>query len=733
MIPVDLETCADEPIRIPGTIQPHGALLIVDPPGGRVLAASANAPAVLGMAKDVAESGLPPAVLADLATVADEAGASRHQFLSGPGGPLDLIAHRRDDLLLIEAEPAPPDRDPWAAWNLLDTSTLQAQTDADALCRTAAALVRKVSGFDRVMIYRFDDDGHGTVIAESREAEVDSYLGQHFPASDIPAQARALYLENGIRVIPDANYVPVPLVPAEHPDTGAPFDLSFAGLRGISPIHLEYLANMGVRASASISLTHHGRLWGLIACHHHAPKPLSFDRRRVLAHLGQATSLALTPLVDLADSRHQVHQAAIGQTLLARLVEAGDPAAQLFDSSPGPGDLIASGGVCLALDGDLIGQGARPPDPAIRAVLAHAAETLDREGVFTSSALGRELPALAGHEDTAAGVLVARIPAGEGGADALLWFRPEEIQVRDWAGDPSKAAGWDGNGGRLSPRKSFETWQEIRRGRSRAWRTSDHTAARTLALGLAASQARQRHILQQTNAELARLNANLEEFAYAASHDLQAPLRKIEFFADALNRSLGPRLAGDDAELLTRMGQATRRMRQLVEDLLAYSRVVRTGVEGPVDLNPVVGEVLDDLDVLLRDSGSTVVVAPDLPTVMAAPTLMKQVFQNLLTNAIKFARPGTPPRVAVTACAGPHGPRVTVADQGVGIRPDLIPRIFRPFERLGTLKDVEGSGIGLAVVRKAMETMGGQVQAESDGENGTRFHLDFPAPGPPRR
>ena len=298
---IDLSNCDREPIHIPGSIQPHGILLAVDPATSRVLQVAGDTESILGRTID--------AILDR--TIADVVGAHpASQINPGRGTPkpaylgsfalpgntsrlLDWTGHGRDGILVLEIEPSST-RAQTAAAMLAQvretTAEFERALDLPRLLKCATVEARRLTGFDRVMIYRFLDDGAGSVVAEDKIDGLDPFLHHHYPASDIPKQARALYLQNLIRVIPDANYTPAPLVPAHNPHTNAPLDMSECVLRSVSPIHLQYLKNMGVTASMSVSIVVDGALWGLMAFHHASPKPVPYELREVCKHVVQILS-----------------------------------------------------------------------------------------------------------------------------------------------------------------------------------------------------------------------------------------------------------------------------------------------------------------------------------------------------------------------------------------------------------------------------------------------------------
>ncbi|SEP20590.1 SpoIIE family protein phosphatase [Trujillonella endophytica] len=477
-----LARCADEPIAVPGAIQPHGALLAVTEPDLAVVVASANAGALFGAepAGRTLADLLGPAELDRLRTgLAGDLAELNPLRLDLPGGAVDLVAHRADGLLITEWEPLAGAAEAGPAWHRRLPAVLQRLSGAGGLAALTGVLardVRDLTGFDRVMVYRFDRDWNGEVVAEDRRADLEPFLGLWFPAADIPAQARALYATQWLRLIPDAGYARVPLEPAIVPGTGRSLDLSDAGLRSVSPVHLEYLANMGVVASMSVSLIDRGRLWGLIACHHYAgPRRPSAADRVAAEFLGRTASLLLHTAVDAGETHDVVGVAQRSADLVAAVGRAGrTPLPALTDGGdagrPTVLDLLPAGGAAVRLDGRLRLLGATPPAERVGPLV----EGLLAAGTPVTDALPRALPGAADLAGTAAGVLAVGLGAG----DFLAWFRPETPREVTWGGNPHEKE--IAPGGRLSPRRSFEAWTEVVRGTARPWRAHEVAAARAL-------------------------------------------------------------------------------------------------------------------------------------------------------------------------------------------------------------------------------------------------------------
>ncbi|WP_409330784.1 SpoIIE family protein phosphatase [Trujillonella humicola] len=511
--------CADEPIAVPGAIQPHGALLAVTEPDLAVVVASANAAAVLGT--DVAGR-----TLADLLGPEDtrrlRAGLAGDLTELNPlrldlaTGPADLVVHRADGLLVTEWEPLAGAAEAGPAWHRRLPSVLQRLSGTASLEELTAVLardVRALTGFDRVMVYRFDREWNGEVVAEDRRADLEPFLGLHYPAADIPAQARALYATNWLRSIPDAGYTPVSLEPAVVPGTGRPLDLSGAGLRSVSPVHLEYLANMGVVASMSVSLLDRGRLWGLIACHHYAgPRRPSYADRVAAEFLGRTASLLLHTKVAAGAQGDVVGVAQRSADLAAAVGRAGrTPLPALTEGEGTVLDLLPAGGAAVRVDGRLRLLGDTPPAEQVGPLVSALLEA----GIPVTDALPRVLPAADGLAGTASGVLAV----GLDGGDFLAWFRPETPREVTWGGNPHETEVTAS--GRLSPRRSFEAWTETVRGTARPWAEHEVAAARALA-GQVAVAARVRAEQENRMAAALQRTLLLDELPEVPGVDLAA-------------------------------------------------------------------------------------------------------------------------------------------------------------------------------------------------------------------
>jgi two-component system, chemotaxis family, sensor kinase Cph1 len=737
--PTTLANCESEPIHIPGAIQPHGVLIATRDAALTITQVSAN----LGQFFDAT----PESCLGSpFATLLDAESAERmQQVFSAPrlrelnpfristkdGRALDAVAHRSGDILIVEAEPAAVQRmeaigsfDPRLRSSVL---RLQNAHDIPSLTATAAEEVRTLTGFDRVMVYRFDDEWNGEVVAESKREDLESFLGWHYPASDIPAQARRLYTVNWLRFIVDVGYQPVPIVPTCDPVLNAPLDMSHAILRSVSPIHIEYLRNMGVRASMSISLVVDGVLAGLIACHHYSDARLVPLRVRDTAeYLGYALSWQLRIL----EGANRVEQARAAQRHEAELVRTMSVASDLLDGlcTSALLALTSATGAAVVLEEGLRRVGQTPNTEQIRAIV----DLLNRKGedVFATEHLARDLPEAADWEHLAAGVLAVAVAPELG--EYILWFRPAEAKVVNWGGDPRKpiVTGEDGAPARLTPRGSFALWEEIVKGRSEPWRPFQLEAASSLRRVLLGGVRKRIAQLRDMNRQLVEADRAKDDFLATLSHELRTPLNAISGWTTLLkNGEFDAQRVAHALNVIDRNAQA---QTQLIEDLLDVSRVASGKLKLEVDLLDV-GSLLSSA----IESSSVAFEAKRLQVernleakvsmVRADANRLRQIITNLLTNAIKFTKSGG--RIKVGLKEEQSSVEISITDDGQGIEPEFLPHVFEPFQQQDSsiARRSKGLGLGLAIVKKLVELHGGQVAAESAGRGqGATFRVWLP-------
>lgn len=719
----DLAQCASEPIRVPGAIQPHGRLAVLAAADGRLLAYSAN-----WEAEDAVHAAL--ALLpVDGARLQPGSGPAWIGSMPLAGRSWDVAAHRQGDRVLVEYEPCGPAASMHAPIYAVARDMLPVLQHADsvpALCQSVATEMKRLTGFGRCLVYRFDPDGHGEVLAERIDEGYHSYAGHRFPASDIPAQARELYVVNHIRLIPDANYEPVPLLAAAGAPDPASLDLSFAALRSVSPVHLEYMRNMGTLASMSVSIVVRGRLWGLVSCHDHAPRHLPFQTRIACEHLGRLLSLQVQAQEDNAEvaERLALHQRVL--TLVALMAESDGTLNRLVAPELLLPELAHADGAAVVLNDSCrcIGQ-APPPEQVLR--LAHwIAER--GEDVFCTDRLPEVYPDGEALLPGCAGVLALSISQVH--RHVVLWFRPELVQTIQWAGDPRKTL--PVTTGRIHPRLSFDSWQERVRGRSAPWSVAEQAAVGELRQALIALVLRRAEEMAGHAIELGRVNKELEAFSYTVSHDLRAPMRHIAGYVDLVLEDNAKKLDERAHRYLGHVKAAASYAGQLVDALLDFSRMGRSGLKPTqVDSSLLVEDLVEELRHQERGRRIEWEVAKDLPRLWADPLLLQVAVRNLLGNAVKYSRGREPARIRVAAVARAEGAGLEITDNGVGFPMKYVGKLFGVFQRLHRAEDFDGTGIGLANVKRIVERHGGSVWATGEPDRGASFGFVLPpAPAP---
>jgi two-component system, chemotaxis family, sensor kinase Cph1 len=755
---VDLNNCDREPIHTPGSIQPHGVLLTLDPRDLHIVHAGGDTARLLG-------ASAPELLGAGAANVFLPWQRQRLRDLLGSDSPLrrpvhafemaaagdevtDAIAHLSDGLLILELE----SRQMPVAKNALAlvqgmVRHVQRSHSLQALFEAIATQVQDVTGFDRVMVYRFASDGSGAVIAEARGPCIDSFLGLNFPASDIPRQARVLYQANWIRNIPDARYAPAMILPPLNPLTGQPLDLSNSILRSVSPVHRQYLANMGVVASISLSLILRGQLWGLIACHHNVPRYLPHCLRDACELFAEMTSSYLNMKLIEADLEAQLQKARIHEELVGQISLQADLSDGLIRSRPTLLDLIPAGGAGLWVDGRLSAIGTTPAAADVQALVSWLSATVE-DGIFHTDCLQALWPPAQGFPDTASGLLalsVSRTPR-----DYVLWFRPELSRTVSWGGNPDKTADADVDRLNLTPRNSFAEWRETVRLHSAPWLPVELEAAHRLRLTLLEvalrridQTAREREAAQQQQEKMTiELDARLEELQTTAEALKQESERRAVVETE-LSQVLRRTVSDQEAERLRiarelhdTLGQSLTLLQLGLEGLGRASAtedfhqrlaaLKNIAVECGRDINRMAWEIrptaLDDLPIqtaiknLLETWSERSAIQFDLHLTLRnkrlspdIETTLYRVLQEALTNVVRHA---DATRVGVILGADDKLVTMIIDDDGRGFN---------------ACDPAPAKRLGLLGIRERLALVNGSLEVESTPGSGTTLFIRVPS------
>jgi chemotaxis family two-component system sensor kinase Cph1 len=732
---IDLSACEREPIHIPGSIQPHGVLFAFSRSDMTVTHASANTAVIFGfdpasILKKPLREALPDIaerLEADI-TLPMPSGAARFVrtiVLKTKKGEMsfDAVISHVDEHVVLELEIAPENTASSieALYPILRrfVEELHGASTIDDLCRLTAGDIRRMTGFDRVLIYRFDEQWNGTVIAEDRNEALPSYLDLRFPASDIPAQARELYRRNRLRIIPDADYTPVPI---ESHDP-APLDLSESILRSVSPVHLEYMRNMATPASMSISILRDGELWGLISCHNSEPRRVALPVRNACDFLTQIFSLQLEARENTALADARVRLGAVQARLLAYMA-GEDFFVDGLVSHPADLMLLAGAqGVAIITDEHCWRLGETPKEAEIKALYAWLSEHHPGD-LFATDRLTELFPKAEAYADKASGLL--SISISKMSSSYILWFRPEIVKTVKWGGNPEKPVREEAGTLRLHPRRSFEIWKETVRGRSAAWDRSEIEAVKELRNAIVGIVLRRAEELAALAEELRRSNKELEAFSYSVSHDLRAPFRHIVGYSELLKKQEWADLSERGKRYIDTIIESAYTAGTLVDNLLRFSQMGRTALKPRrVEVEQLVEETRQRL--LMQTEGRRIEwIIGQLPPVVADPVLIRLVFENLLDNAVKYSRTRDISRIEVGSYRDNGEIVFFVRDNGVGFDMKYVDKLFGVFQRLHRIEDFEGTGIGLANVRRIVERHGGRSWAEAELDKGATFYIAMP-------
>lgn len=738
-----LARCASEQIHLAGAIQNHGTLLAIDD-AGILRMASDNLQAVFGQA---AASVLDRPVTG---LIGEDALIKLRNYLSGNDSeyvtPLRLsvfsggreialvaTAHRADRLMVVELEQAGQDSQS-AQVSVTEMAMrlkrLDRYNDIDSYCQAVVEQLHRLTGFDRVMVYRFDHRWNGEIIAECRSDDLPSFLHHHFPASDIPPQARVLYEKNLLRFLADTDAPTVPLISGLNAMFRKPLDLSFSVLRAVSPVHLEYLRNMGVRATVTISLLNEGKLWGMITCHHAQPRRISFELRNVIALMGSFFSMKISSLFNLARIRSMDTIRGKLQELTDLLRHTNDIDALFQERSNEFLNLAGATGSYFVFENNQFTAGRIPPESELPALIDWIKRQELADGVFVTDNLGALYPQARAFAGDAAGLLAVALDYQK--SSFILWFRSEAICNIPWAGNPHKQITADEHGPRLTPRHSFAVWLETARGFSAPWLDNDIVTVKLFSFSivqLLIQQARRR-------AEMADLaNRAKSEFLSGMSHELRTPMNAILGFSQLMefDQSLAP----EHKRGVREIRKAGDHLLALIDEVLDLAKVESGHVSlspEPVDLPALIGECLVMTQPMAHNRGLHISHACRHGLCVRADRMrLKQILLNLISNAIKYNRDGGAIRIeAQPECD--DRVRISVSDTGHGIAEERKAGLFQPFNRLGAENSaIEGTGLGLTITRRVTELMGGTIGVASEMGVGSTFWIELPgaAPLPP--
>ena len=747
---VNLTNCDREAIHLLGHIQPHGILIVILEVDLKIVQISENTTSFFNIpASSLIDQPLQklfpqsqidilvPLLLQENLELVNpikltaQINNKKHLF--------ECVVHRSDGLLILEVEPLLKDSNSdLDFYHLAKASALKIRKSNDFLEMSDLLVkeIQKITQYDRVLLYRFEPDQSGVIVAEAischKDQLLESLLGLHYPASDVPVQARKLYYNNWLRLIVDLNCQPVSLIPANNPITNDPLDLSFSVLRSVSPIHVKYLNNMGISASLSISLINAQKLWGLIVCHHYSPKYINYKTRKICEFLGQIMSVEIVNKHEKSLQKIKSVQIKLKQNILADnqiLSQA------LLQDRENLLNLVNAQGVVISF-GDQISKIGEVPDQESISKLIEWLRTNNSQDIVCTNCLSELYPDANSIKEQASGLLAISIFLNYT-AYHIIWFRPEVIQTVSWAGDPNKPIQIEADGSMsLSPRRSFELWKETVREKSLPWEQVEIEAALELrgTLMLAALDFSQQALKQEANrADVA--NRAKSEFLARMSHELRTPLNAILGCTQLINRDTA--LTSELDEYVHIISDSSEHLLSLIDDILEVSKIEAGQItleETGFDFHLFLHSILEMQQIRAQSKKIqlTCQISPDLPQyINADERKLRQILLNLLGNAIKFTDEGS---VILRASlfntdlsSATSIIRFEIEDTGQGIDAEDLDKLFQAFIQTASGKKIqEGTGIGLAISQKFANCMGSIITATPNLGKGITFKLDIP-------
>ena len=736
---LDLTACDSEPIHLVDCVQPHGALLVLAELDLKVVQASANARSILHCPESEVLGQLAENLFSDSSTSAIRRILSSQQSSADiwPAVPCTInirasslclqgLLHRYSGVCVLELESEAvsdvEELNLLRQWISVDLPQLFETVSMSQLLEQALAAVQKLCDFDRVLVYQFDKEWNGSVVAEQKRDFMSSFLNRRFPASDIPRQARNLYMKKLLRILVDADSISSPINPALNPLTGTSLDLTYSSLRSMSPIHMEYVRNMGVAASMSISLIVRNQLWGLIACHHKTAKNVDYGRRSRCELVAKVVSGLIEKVEDLANTKDQLRLAGALDKAVAALNKTDNLNQSLCLQLPDLLSITDASGIALVGDDVLELYGTTPAKEIVVNLFTWLRDTV-QEPILHSDRLSIDYPQWREMAGQVSGLIA--IDVSTTNPLWILWFRPEQIEEVLWAGNPYKSFELQSNQVVVYPRTSFEVWVESLRGRSRPWKAFEIEAAGSM----------QKHIFRLKLAEFLRaeksskmIRQQREDVLAILTHDLKVPIVAIDRVLQPLIADETGKVPADIRETLRVLQIANGRQRSRIYKL---SQVLNYEI-GRVGLNVVQIDCAE----LVRDSIAEVVLQEGDVRIVTKINQGDHTFKsdresivrlvvNLIDNAVHAVGAGG--TIEVSCECSITGLVIQVKDDGLGISPADKVQLFERYWHSDVTRSYSAHvGMGLYFCKRIVDNLSGTISCESELGKGSCFTICVP-------
>ena len=727
MYPKEYINCDQEPIHIIGEVQEYGFL--IGTKGSEIAFYSENVLSLFSL-KPKSVLGEKIEVLFDQLKLDINWDNFSHnqelaiQHINFNGEEYTLSIHSNNGFTLYEIEKVFPhhkiNKEYQAVQNILRKS------NDENIWKILLKEIQEIIDFDRAMIYQFLYDGSGEVIEESVKDGLESYLHLHYPESDIPAQARALYLKNPVRITSHASGKTYPILGTEKEK----IDLTYSVTRATSPVHVQYIKNSGMEASFSTSIIINGVLWGIVACQNAKPKHLDLQSRLLVETLTRTSANAYATFKSretLEDyQRINLNNISLRQNLLSE-ENFGKALENNIDDIM---KTCGAEGMIIKINNEILTHGNVPNLSDIEKIIDWSKVNNQdfEENIFISSTFCKTSNLELDDSDISCGIIISVL--GNNTSDMLIWIRKEQGQKIKWAGNPEKKTVSEIKDGveiiKFSPRKSFEIWKEYVKDTALPWKSKEIESAKWItSVILKASHTKSSQILDLNN-QLKELNQELDSFSYTISHDLNTPLTVIKLNAQLMKRIV--KSEDSSHKYLDNIVNQVDTMSDMMKNVLELSKIKKSEIElKKIEVDLLINKLAEDSKVSF-DAPHTEIIIENTPEVLGNPTMVYQVFGNVIGNAIKYSSKSSNPTVKIIGEVFHNQVTYKITDNGIGIDKKDADKMFKIFSRMSNAKAFNGNGVGLNIVQHLMEKMGGAISYESESGVGTTFILKFQKP-----
>ncbi|MDA0176523.1 Phytochrome, two-component sensor histidine kinase [Mesoflavibacter sp. HG96] len=718
----DINKCEDEPIHLIPNVQQFGCLLVLDYKD-TIIQCSNNTIDILNIAsQELLGTKIDKHISLDLKNTS----GNNPIITTCNTIPILINVHEYESYVILDIEQLSDtdwDQFQFQQYMINSLNNLSNCNNLTDLSNNITQTTKDLFDYDRVMLYKFDEHWNGQIIAETKEEHLTSWLGINYPATDIPANARQLFLKQGVRVISNVEETNAALTPTVNCVTNSLTDISKSHFRAASPFHIEYLKNMKVSATLTCAIVNDDKLWGLIACHNYSAKSLSFQKRQACL----LYSKMISNQISIKQSNFYLQKINNHSTVRLKLVEnmseKWDLIKGLTQHNVTGLNLLESDSFIIAYNDTIYNLGNTLEQTILKKLIKELEQLTKQSDYFISNNISEDINWLKTYSKDISGVMYFRISKKSN--ESVLWIRKEKIDTKIWGGNLDKINIEKETNSRLSPRKSFEKWSQYVKHTAIKWEAHEVSAAKALVNDIKNIIVTKFSEVNKLNKQLRNLNQELESFSYSVSHDLRGPLRGIDGFANILKEDYFDVLDDFGKESVETIINSAEKMNSLMDDILSYSGLSKVDkIDDYHNLNNIISDVLKDNDLLKNNPKTNIIINPNLPEIFGDKMMIYQLISNLITNAFKYSSKVDNPKIEIDYYNDGEKNIYFVKDNGIGFKPEYSKKIFGVFMRL-TNKDYSGTGVGLAIAQRIVYRHSGDIWAESQLNKGAKFNFYF--------